>query len=292
MQRLHEDDLVGHRLNQEGWEVLAFPAIAECDEEHAIDTPFGPRRFFRRAGEALHPAREPLETLEQIRAILGVYNFASQYQQTPAPSGGGLVKESWFQRYGPEERPSSFDQIIQSWDTATKPTELADYSACTTWGLKGPHFYLLHLLRKKLAYPDLKRAVAEQRALFNPTVSRLMIRRASWGAERKFAAIVTARRLYCGLHGRAGVPAMHRQQGRCPVQTPGARADGATSGHHPGADDPRAGLIPAGMAGYFSFSQWRELQSLDSWIRRRLRCVAWVQWKTRGRRYQDYDASE
>jgi RNA-directed DNA polymerase len=42
-----------------------------------------------------------------------------------------------------------------------------------------------------------------------------------------------------------------------------------------------------GWAGYFGFSQWFELQSLDSWIRRRLRCVAWVQWKTRGRRYRE-----
>ena len=42
-----------------------------------------------------------------------------------------------------------------------------------------------------------------------------------------------------------------------------------------------------GWAGYFSFSQWRELKSLDGWIRRRLRCVAWVQWKTRGRRYRE-----
>jgi hypothetical protein len=31
MQRLHEDDLVGHVLAQEGWEVLSFPAIAEAD---------------------------------------------------------------------------------------------------------------------------------------------------------------------------------------------------------------------------------------------------------------------
>jgi hypothetical protein len=29
MQRLHEDDLVGHVLAQEPWEVLSFPAIAE-----------------------------------------------------------------------------------------------------------------------------------------------------------------------------------------------------------------------------------------------------------------------
>ena len=50
-----------------------------------------------------------------------------------------------------------------------------------------------------------------------------------------------------------------------------------------------AGLNPfvRGWAGYFGFSQWRELPSLDGWIRRRLRCVAWVQWKTRGQRYRE-----
>ena len=50
-----------------------------------------------------------------------------------------------------------------------------------------------------------------------------------------------------------------------------------------------AGLNPLlrGWAGYFGFSQWRELSSLDGWTRRRLRCVAWVQWKTRGQRYRE-----
>jgi len=28
---LHEDDLVGHALGQEPWEVVSFPAIAEAD---------------------------------------------------------------------------------------------------------------------------------------------------------------------------------------------------------------------------------------------------------------------
>ena len=48
-------------------------------------------------------------------------------------------------------------------------------------------------------------------------------------------------------------------------------------------------LIPylRGWGGYFGFSQWRELQSLDGWLRRRLRCVAWVQWKTRRKRYHE-----
>ena len=30
-----------------------------------------------------------------------------------------------------------------------------------------------------------------------------------------------------------------------------------------------------GWAGYFGFSQGRELPSLDGWVRRRLRCAAW-----------------
>ena len=89
----------------------------------------------------------------RIKSTVGEYNFAGQYQQTPAPAGGGMVKEAWFRRYRPDERPASFDQIVQSWDTANKPTELADYSVCTTWGIKGPNFYLLNVLRKKLDFP-------------------------------------------------------------------------------------------------------------------------------------------
>ena len=38
MQRLHEDDLVGHVLGMEPWKVLRFPAIAEEDENHVIQT--------------------------------------------------------------------------------------------------------------------------------------------------------------------------------------------------------------------------------------------------------------
>ena len=83
MHRLHEDDLVGHVLAQEDWEVVRFPAIAEEDERHVIDTLAGPREFIRRRGEALHPAREPLPMLEQIRRTIGEYNFAGQYQQAP-----------------------------------------------------------------------------------------------------------------------------------------------------------------------------------------------------------------
>src|SRR5712671_389647 len=84
MQRLHEDDLVGHVLGQEEWEVVRFPAIAEADEVHKIETIWGPRSFTRRRGDALHPEREPLDTLDRIRRTLGEYNFAGQSANTRA----------------------------------------------------------------------------------------------------------------------------------------------------------------------------------------------------------------
>ena len=170
MQRLHEDDLVGHVLGQEEWEVVRFPAIAEADEVHKIETIWGPRSFTRRRGDALHPEREPLDTLDRIRRTLGEYNFAGQYQQTPAPLGGGMVKAEWFKRYAPNNRPESFERIIQSWDTANKATELSDFSVCTTWGVRGKDLFLLNVLRKRLEYPALKRAVREQHSQFDADV--------------------------------------------------------------------------------------------------------------------------
>jgi len=167
MQRLHEDDLVGHVLGAEPWKIIRFPAIAEEDETHVIQTPYGTKRFVRRAGEALHPEREPLEVLNRLRETLGEYNFAGQYQQAPAPLGGGMVKAEWFRTYTAADLPASFEMIFQSWDTANKPSELSDYSVCTTWGVKGKDIYLRHVFRKRLGFPELKRAVRDQAEEFD-----------------------------------------------------------------------------------------------------------------------------
>ena len=57
-------------------------------------------------------------------------------------------------------------------DRANKPSELSDYSVGATWGVKGPRFYLLNVLRRKLSYPELRRAVVEQDRLFRPPNDR------------------------------------------------------------------------------------------------------------------------
>lgn len=167
MQRLHEDDLVGHVLEQEGWELVRLPAIAEEEEVHVIESALGTRIVYRHVGEALHPERERLELLYHLRSTIGEYNFAGQYQQQPAPLGGGMVKKEWFRSYVPGEQPAQFHMVVQSWDTANKTTELSDFSVCTTWGRKNQKFFLLHVLRQRLDYPDLKRAVREQAEYFH-----------------------------------------------------------------------------------------------------------------------------
>jgi phage terminase large subunit-like protein len=136
----------------------------------------GRHSFTRQRGEALHPERQPLATIEQIRRVpgfipgIGEYNFAGQYQQAPAPQGGGMVKAAWFRNYMPNERPDKFDRIVQSWDTANKASELSDFSVCTSRGIKGKDLFLLHVLRKRMEYPELKRAVREQREAFAANV--------------------------------------------------------------------------------------------------------------------------
>src|SRR5437763_4017461 len=57
MQPLHEDDLLSHVLAQEGWESVRFPALAEADEVHEVETILGPRYFTRWA----QPDRERLD---------------------------------------------------------------------------------------------------------------------------------------------------------------------------------------------------------------------------------------
>jgi predicted phage terminase large subunit-like protein len=81
-----------------------------------------------------------------------------------------MVKSEWFKTYCSIESPRDFHLILQSWDTANKPSELSDFSVCTTWGLMGPHVYLVNVYRKRVDYPELKRAVREQADMFAPRV--------------------------------------------------------------------------------------------------------------------------
>lgn len=169
MQRLHEDDFVGHALGLGGeWKLINLPAIAEDDEFWTYQTFLDRHIWRRRSGEALHPARFPVAALELRRAQSGEAIWAGQYQQRPAPEGGGLVKTEWFQRRAPETMPTKYERIIQSWDTAIKTAQWNDFSVCTTWGIVGDDVFLIDVYRARHQYPDLRDAVMAQATRYKP----------------------------------------------------------------------------------------------------------------------------
>ena len=161
MQRLHMDDLAGHLLEQGGWVHLNLPAIAETDEQFKL---LDGRTVGRKAGEALHPERESLQQLAEIKRSLGSVAFSAQYQQRPVPIEGALFKAGWFQRYDYAPAPEHPGQVIQSWDSALATTEGANYSVCTTWVRIGETAHLIDVFRDKLSFPDLKAKILSQKA--------------------------------------------------------------------------------------------------------------------------------
>jgi predicted phage terminase large subunit-like protein len=170
MQRLHADDLVAHVQETENWRVLSFSAVAEDNESYEIRTPYLTTRFRRKAGDILQPSLTPRSALDTLRASVTPYHFAAQYQQNPQPPEGHIVKREWLKFYTPDENPKDFGTILQSWDTAVKDTDLANFSVCTTWGVKDRKAYLLDVYRKRLSFPDLKKSVQSQADRHNATV--------------------------------------------------------------------------------------------------------------------------
>jgi phage terminase large subunit-like protein len=159
MQRLHPDDLAGYLMQQDGWEVLSLPAIAEAEEA----VPIGIGQVHRRAvGEVLHPEREPLDALERLKAEMGSYDFTAQYQQAPVPTGGNMVKWEWFKFFSGRPLLRDGGVLMQSLDTASSTSELASYSVGITAFIdKNRTIWVLDLVRGRWDFPELQRKVNE-----------------------------------------------------------------------------------------------------------------------------------
>ncbi|MER9592243.1 phage terminase large subunit [Mesorhizobium australicum] len=162
MQRLHVGDLAGVLLETGGWEHLNLSAIAEQDER--VQT--GVNRGYDR----LHPARLGHVELERLKRDLGSLTFSAQYQQSPAPPDGNMVKRVWFRDYDPHQFDRRSMTIVQSWDTALKGDPSSDYSVGTTWAKDDNNYYLLDLVRVRAAYPDLIKAVKNSLLEHSPDI--------------------------------------------------------------------------------------------------------------------------
>lgn len=155
MQRVHEEDLSGHLLAKGGWEHLCLPAMYESKRK--CITSIGWQDPRKEDNELLWPERLPETILSELEQQLGSRAYAGQFQQRPAPAGGGIFKRHWWRYY--DELPSAPELILQAWDTAFKTGEENDYSACTTWAVCNRMIYLLDWWQDKLEFPELKQAV-------------------------------------------------------------------------------------------------------------------------------------
>jgi len=117
--RWHEDDPVGRTLKREGadWVELKLPALAEEDDVMG-----------RAIGEALWAERYDRPTLLKTEQKLGPYSFSAEYQQSPSPAEGGILKKKWF-KIIPAVLDSDIVQVVRYWDLAMSEKKSADYTA-------------------------------------------------------------------------------------------------------------------------------------------------------------------
>jgi predicted phage terminase large subunit-like protein len=98
MQRLHEADLSGHVLQQGGYVHLLLPAEFESDRRcktERLDWT-DPRK---KDGDLLWPERIGPKEIAQFKLRLGPDGYSGQFQQRPAPGGGGRFRAAQFRYY-------------------------------------------------------------------------------------------------------------------------------------------------------------------------------------------------
>lgn len=153
MQRLHEEDLSAQLISSGDWELLKIPMVAPKNLYYSI----GEKKYEFNQDEILNSKRINADFILKIEKEMGARNFAAQFLQEPLPSNYNLLSEEDISFY--HELPEKFDYYIQSWDTALKTTEKSDFSVGTCFGIVDNRYYLVSMIRKKLAYPDLKQTI-------------------------------------------------------------------------------------------------------------------------------------
>jgi predicted phage terminase large subunit-like protein len=164
MQRLHQNDVTGHLLEQGGWEHLKVPQEATVQEYFSIRD----FKHCRKPGELLHPERMGQEHVDDARRRLGTSGYEAQQQQEPTPPGGDMVKLDWFRRYRTAPARSEVEFLRFSLDTAYKEKDLNDPSVVGVWGLYQNVHYLLYVWRDRVGYPKLRHVVKNMAAQWHP----------------------------------------------------------------------------------------------------------------------------
>ena len=133
MQRLHEHDVSGVILDGNmGYDHIMIPM--EYDPDRACITKLGYEDPRTERDELYFPARFPRDVVDRDKRIMGNYAASAQFQQSPVPRGGGIIKDADWQLWSPPEYPP-LDFVLASLDTAYTEKTSNDCSALTVWGV-------------------------------------------------------------------------------------------------------------------------------------------------------------
>lgn len=142
MQRLHEDDTIGHAIknNPDGYRKITIPADTTA--------PISPPELIENYRDGLFfSERFNNEILDAAKRVLGPTGYACQYLQAIRPDAGNIYQRGWFNFYG--SPPQEFDVVRSYWDLSFKAGPKNSYVVGQVWGRKEKRNYLLYQFREK-----------------------------------------------------------------------------------------------------------------------------------------------
>lgn len=247
-QRVHEEDISGHLLatgqfthvcipmeyehvrHVNGWSGDKIVSLTgDYAESCAPEDVFwqDPRT---EEGELLCEGRYGPDEIEEQKKKPFVW--AGQFQQRPAPKGGAIIKQDYWQLWKGDKFPS-FSYILASVDTAYTSKQENDPSAITIWGVfrdenGNPGVMLMYGWQGHLEFHDLCQRIldvctADSRRVFDPQnldaegkprplirfpVDRIIIEKKASGES-----VAQEIRRFVGLTGKVGVELIDYNRG-------------------------------------------------------------------------------
>lgn len=147
MTRWHLDDLAGRLIADPEFKdmtkVVRLRAIATKDSTH------------RKKGEALWPARYPLEALEKIKRVVGPYVWPALYQCSPILTENQEFKPEWY-KYIEEKELEMLNTVnYLTVDTAMSKRAQADYCGFCDNSMDSENFWNIRAWRARLGPEEL-----------------------------------------------------------------------------------------------------------------------------------------
>ncbi|MCP4967380.1 MAG: phage terminase large subunit [bacterium] len=184
--RWHEDDLIGWLQatdDRNEWHALNLPAILDS-EPHPCDP--------REQGDALWPVGFNIGELRSLESDVGPRDWESLYQGRPSPAGGGMVKTTWWQRYG--SIPGLQDKILTVDPNFGEKTKEGSRCAMYVMGIRGPDRYIMDARVGRMDFTEMLDAIRHLVSI-HPDITTILIEKKAAGAP----AINVLRREFPGV---------------------------------------------------------------------------------------------